>query len=180
MTRADTNQQPNPFAEFINQHLYLGDETFTPITPPAPTDPRWHYGKYKAPLTSTVYAQPDTRFDYGYSLRSTTGYAHAMLRYLPDIRPGWTAIQITIGNPMIGYVRNNDVSFRRSSGIYEYLLMLMNSALIVVGLSVLIFLYALPSTKTHPTTMSSFQPTAIEQRVERFVARLEGSLLPLQ
>ena len=180
MTRADTNPHADPFAEFINQHLYLGDEVFTPITPPAPTDPRWHYGKYKAALKSTVYAQPDSRFDYGYSLRSTTNYAHAMLRYLPDIRPGWTAIQITIGNPMIGYVRNEDVSFRRSSGIYEYLLMLMNSALIVVGLSVLIFLYALPSGKLRPTRMSSFESTSIEQRVERFVARLEGSLLPLQ
>ena len=180
MTRADPNLHPDPFSDFINHHLHLGDEVFTPIEPPSPTDPRWHYGQYKAAAPVKIYTQPNVHYAFGYALRSTEGYVHALLRYLPDIRPGWTAVALTMGNPMIGYVRNESVSFRRSSGIYEYLLTFMVSGLIVIGLSVLIFLYAIPRPKpqtTHPVVSDS---SAIEQQVEHFVARLERVLQPLE
>ena len=174
-----TDTQSDPFSEFINQHLYLGNEVFTPIDPPAPTDRRWHYGQYQAPDGAAVYSQPNIRYEYDYDLRPTKGYAHAMLRYLPDIRPGWTAIALSMGNPIVGYVRNDSASFRRSSGIYEYLLMLRNLALIVVGLSCLICLYAMPQVRARPSNMT-FAPSSLEQRVERFVARLENGVFPLQ
>jgi len=177
---AHTNQQPDPFSEFINQHLNLGDEVFTPIELPAPTDPRWHYGKYQAVSTVKIYSQPDTHFPYGYVLRPTAGYAHAMLRYLPDVRPGWTAITLLVGNPIIGYVQNDAVNFRRSSGVYEYLLMFMTSALIVMGLSVLIFLYAVPKKKAEIPKPMPAETSTFGQRVEWFVARLEVILLPLE
>ena len=172
MTRADTD----PFSEFINQHLYLSDEVFTPIESPPPTDRRWHYAKYQADSTVNIYSQPNIRYDSNYDLRPTKGYVHAMLRYLPDIRPGWTAIALSLGNPIIGYVRNESARFRPSSGVYEYLLMLMFSALIIVGLSVLIFLYAIPQSKAP----KNFESSWIEQHVEHFIARLETALLPLQ
>jgi hypothetical protein len=174
VTRAD------PFSDFINQHLHLGDETFTPIDLPAPTDRRWHYGQYQASSTVQIYSQPNTHFAYGYALRATNGYAHAMLRYLPDIRPGWTTIELTIGMPIVGYVRNDSVNFRRSSGVYEYLLMLMNSALIVVGLSVLIFAYAIPRSRVQLPNSVLVESSPFEQRIERFIGHLEAILLPLQ
>jgi hypothetical protein len=179
VTRADTPQQADPFSEFINHQLYLNDEPFTPIDHPAPIDPRWHYGKYRALEAATVYSQPNSLFAYQYALRPTNGYAHALLRYLPDIRPGWTAIELSIGNPLIGYVRNEAVNFHPTNGIVEYLLMLQNSALIILGLSVLIFLYAIPQDKTHRSnTLVESYP--LERRIESFVARLENDLFPLQ
>ena len=180
MTRADTDQHPDPFSEFINQHLYLGDEPFTPIVHPAPTDPRWHYGKYNALEAVSLYSQPDLLYANGYALRPTSGYAHALLRYLPDIRPGWTAIELSIGNPIVGYVRNEAVSFRPTSGMVEYMLMFMISALMVMGLSVLMFLYTLPQTKARASKSVLVESSPFEQRVERFVARLEVSLVPLE
>lgn len=179
VTHSNANPQPDPFSSFINQHLYLGDEAFIPIDPPAPTDRRWHYGQYHAVDEALIYDQPDLHYVSNYALRPTKGYAHAMLRYLPDIRPGWTAIALSVGNPIVGYVRNDAASFRRSSGVYEYMLMLRNMALIVVGLSCLIFLYAIPQGKTQPSNVT-FAPSSLEQRVERFVARLENGVFPLQ
>ena len=176
MTRTDSD----PFSEFINHHLYLSDEVFTPIETPAPTDRRWHYAKYQADSTVNIYSQPNIRYDSNYDLRPTNGYAHAMLRYLPDIRPGWTAIALSLGNPIVGYVRNGSAHFRPSSGVYEYLLMLMFSALIIMGLSVLIFLYAIPQSKVSKSTSAMPESSWIEQHVERFIARLETALLPLQ
>jgi len=49
----------------------------------------------------------------------------------------------------------------------------------VVGLSLLIFLYAMPQGKAKPSNVT-FTSSPFEQRVERFVARLENSLFPLQ
>ena len=180
MTRADTDNHPDPFAEFINQNLYLGDEPFIPILHPAPTDTRWHYGQYHAPAAVSLYSQPDLLYAYGYALRPANGYAHALLRYLPDIRPGWTAIELSIGNPLIGYVRNETVNFRRTSGIYEYMLVFMISALMIMGLSVLMFLYTSPHSKSRVSKSLMLEPSPLEQRVECFVARLEVSLLLLQ
>ena len=171
-----TRTNSDPFSEFINQHLYLSDEVFRPIESPAPTDRRWLYAKYQADSTVNIYSQPNIRYDSNYDLRPTKGYAHAMLRYLPDIRPGWSAIALSLGNPIVGYVRNESAHFRPSSGVYEYLLMLMFSALIIMGLSVLIFLYAIPQTDAPKNSESSW----IEQRVEHFIVRLENSLFPLQ
>jgi hypothetical protein len=179
VTRTNTDQHPDPFSDFINHYLYLSDEAFTPIESPAPTDRRWHYGQYQADSTANIYSQPDMRYNSTYGLRPTNSYAHALLRYLPDIRPGWTAIALTLGNPIVGYVRNDSAHFRPSSGVYEYLLMLRNSALIVLGLSVLIFLYAIPQGKTHQSNRIVLS-NPLEQRVERFVARLENDLFPLQ
>lgn len=167
----------DPFADFITHYLDLGDEVFVPIEPPAPTDPRWHYGQYKATSAVNIYSQPNAYYGCGYALRPTEHYAHALLRYLPDIRPGWTAIELTISNPITGYVRNDLVGFRRSSGIYEYLLTFMVTAQIVMGLSVLIFLYAMPRPKAQTSLSES---STIEQHVKRFVARLEHVLQPLE
>ena len=180
MTNANRNSPSDPFSEFINQHLDLGDEVFIPIEHPSPTDQRWRYGQYQAASTVNIYSQPDISYPYGYALRPTKGYAHALLRYLPDVRPGWTAITLMMGNPIIGYVQNDAASFRRSSGIYEYLLMFMTSALIVTGLSVLIFLYAIPKKKTRLTEAIPVESSSFGQRVEWFVARLEVVLLPLE
>lgn len=166
----------DPFADFINHHLHLGDEVFVPIEPPAPTHPRWHYGQYKAASAVKIYSQPNGAYECGYALHPTSGYTHALLRYLPDIRPGWTAVALTMGNPMIGYVRNESVSFRRSSGIYEYLMTFAVSAQIVIGLSLLIFLYAMPHAKVQRLSESS----SVEAYVERYVARLERVLQPLE
>jgi len=176
----NTTQQSDPFEAFINQHLYLGDEVFIPIESPAPTDGRWHYGQYQASSTVTLYSQPNVRYSDGYALRPTNGFAHAMLRYLPDVRPGWTAIALTAGDPLLAYVRNDSANFRRSSGIYEYLLMFMISALIVMGLSVLIFLYTMPRPKTQSPQAELIKPSPFEERVEQFVARLEVALFPLE
>jgi hypothetical protein len=178
--RASANPPVDPFSDFINHSLYLGDEVFTPIEAPAPTDPRWHYGQYKAASAVKIYSQPNVQYASRYALRPTEHYAHALLRYLPDIRPGWTAVALTMGNPIIGYVRSESASFRRSSGIYEYLLTLAVSAQIVIGLSVLIFLYAMPHPKTQPSNAVVSESSAIEQHVERFVARLEHVLQPLE
>ena len=180
MTRVDTDNHPDLFAEFINQHLYLGDETFTPIDHPTPTDARWHYGQYQADETVSIYSQPDLLFTDVYTLRPTNGYAHALLRYLPDVRPGWTAIELTIGNPIVGYVRNDEISFRQRSGIYEYLLMFMISTLMIMGLSVLMLLYTISQRKTQSANGASVELSPFEQRIEGFVARLETALLPLQ
>jgi hypothetical protein len=54
----------------------------------------------------------------------------------------------------------------------------MNSALISIGLSVLIFLYAMPQTKARQADSELSKASSIEQRVEHFVARLETVLLP--
>jgi len=180
MTNTNSNSPSDPFSEFINQHLDMGDEVFIPVEYPAPTDQRWRYGQYQAASTVNIYSQPDIAYPYGYALRPTQGYAHALLRYLPDVRPGWTAIALMVGNPIIGYVQNDAVSFRRSSGIYEYLLMLMFSALIIVGLSVLIFLYAIPRTKARVSDAVLIESSPFEQRIEQFVARFETILLPLE
>ncbi len=171
MKRADV---ADPFSDFINHYLNLGDDPFIPIEPPSPTDQRWHYGQYKAASAVRIYSQPNTDYKTGCGLRPTTHYAHALLRYLPDIQPGWTAVELTMGQPMVGYVRDESVSFRRSSGVYEYLITLAASAQIVIGLSVLIFLYAVPS----KTSLSN--PSRLEQHVERCVARLESVLQPLE
>jgi hypothetical protein len=180
VTRANTDNQPDPFAEFINQHLYLGDDNFTPIIHPTPTDTRWHYGQYRASVPVSLYSQPNRLYAYDYALRPTNGYAHALLRYLSDIRPGWTAIELSIGNPLIGYVRNEAVTFRRTSGVYEYMLLFMISALMVVGLSVLMFLYTIPQNKMRASNSMMIESSPFVQCVERFVARLEVSLLPVR
>ncbi len=177
MKRTADDSPVDPFSDFINYYLNLGDEVFRPLEPPAPTDSRWHYGQYKADSGVKIYSQPNTRYECGYALRPTEHYAHALLRYLPDIRPGWTAIELTISNPLTGYVRNDSVRFRRTSGIYEYMLTFMVTAQIVMGLSVLIFLYAMPRPKAQTSVSES---SAIEQHVERFVARLEHVLQPLE
>lgn len=180
MKRADPNPHPDPFSDFINHYLHLDDEVFIPIDPPAPTDPRWHYGQYKAASAVKIYSQPNTRYSSGYALHPTERYAHGLLRYLSDIRPGWTAVELTVGNPIIGYVRNDAVSFRRSSGIYEYLLTFMVSRLIVIGLSILIFLYAMPRPKAQTPRSVVSESSPIEQSIEHFVARLERVLQPLE
>jgi hypothetical protein len=77
-------------------------------------------------------------------------------------------------------VRADSANFRSSSGIYEYLLMLMNSALIIMGLSVLIFSYAIPRNKARVSDTVLIESSPFEQRVERFVARLENDVFPLQ
>jgi hypothetical protein len=174
--RAADHLPVDPFSDFINHYLHLGDEAFVPIEPPTPIDPRWHYGQYKAASAVKIYSQPNVHYDCGYALRSTEHYADALLRYLPDIRPGWTAVALTISNPIIGYVRNESVMFRRSSGVYEYMLTFAVSAQIVIGLSVLIFLYAMSRPKVQRLSDSS----SIEGYVERFVARLERVLQPLE
>jgi hypothetical protein len=180
MKHAADHPPADPFSDFINHYLNLDDEDFTPIEPPAPTDPRWHYGRYRAASAVKIYSQPNVYYDCGYALRPSERYAHALLRYLPDVRPGWTAVALSMGNPMIGYVRNEPVSFRRSSGIYEYMLTFAVSAQIVIGLSVLIFLYTMPRRKAHVTNPVVSESSAIEQYVERFVARLEHVLQPLE
>jgi hypothetical protein len=172
-------QDTDPFSEFINCYLSFEDDPFTPIEYPAPNDRRWRYGQYKAPASVTIYSQPNIRYVDDFALRRTDAYAHALLRYLPDVRPGWTAIELTLSTPIIGYVRNDCVSFRRSSGIYEYFLMLMNSALIVLGLSALILLYTMP----HPnarTASEGAKPSRLERQVERLVTRLEMMFMPLE
>ncbi len=177
MKRAVDHSPVDPFSDFINHYLDLGDEVFRPIEPPTPTDPRWHYAQYKATSAVKIYSQPNVQYDCGYALRPTERYAHALLRYLPDVRPGWTAVELTISHPITGYVRNDSVGFRRTSGIYEYLLTFMVTAQIVMGLSVLIFLYAMPRPKAQTSVADS---SVIEQQVERFVARLEHILQPLE
>lgn len=175
MTRTDIDKHPDPFAEFINHDLYWGDEVFIPIEPPAPTDPRWHYVRYQAASPVRLYSQPDTHFAYNVALRPTRGYAHAMMRGLPDVRPGWSAVTLMMGEPVTAYVRNASVSFRRSTGIYEYFLMFVIFVLIILGLSAQILLYALSRRKTDsPDTIS------LAQRVETFVTRLEMALYPIQ
>ncbi len=180
MKRAVGHPPNDPFSDFINHYLNLDDEVFMPIEAPAPTDPRWHYGQYKATSAVKIYSQPNAQYECGYALRPTEHYAHALLRYLPDIRPGWTAVALTMGNPIIGYVRNESASFRRSSGIYEYMLTFMVSAQIIMGLSVLIFLYAIPHAKNQLSNNRVTESSSIEQYVERFVARLERVLQPLE
>lgn len=170
----------DPFSDFINNYLDLDDEPFAPIESPVPTDTRWHYGQYKADEAVKIYSQPNTRYDSGYALRPSGRYAHALLRYLPDVRPGWTAIELSISQPITGYVRNESVNFRRSSGIYEYMMTFAVSAQIVMGLSVLIFLYAMPRAKVQPSNTVLNDSSAIEQYVERYVARLEHVLQPLE
>lgn len=172
-------QDTDPFSDFINCYLSFEDDPFTPVEYPAPNDRRWRYGQYKAPTSVTIYTQPNIRYVDDFALRRTDDYAHALLRYLPDIRPGWTAIELTLSTPIIGYVRNDCVSFRRSSGIYEYFLMLMNSALIVLGLSALILLYTVPRPNSHAAS-EAMKPSRLERQVERLVTRLEMMFMPLE
>jgi hypothetical protein len=77
-------------------------------------------------------------------------------------------------------VRNGSVNFRRSSGIYEYLMTLVASAQIVIGLSLLIFLYAMPHLGAQATHNVMAKSSVIEGHIERYVAKLEQVLQPLE
>ena len=79
-----------------------------PVTLPPLTDPRWQHGVYTASQAVAAFQQPDLRSDLIFFLPPHLQKPRPLLRYLPEVMPGWTAVHVSSST---GFVLSSAIRF---------------------------------------------------------------------
>ena len=94
---------------------------------PSLDDPRWRRGTFEVAKDLRVHKTPTfAPSPFGSSsnvmvFANAYRYANKRLRYIPDIFPGWSAVQLMWEKPVIGYVNHNEVRLMPSApGLKEH------------------------------------------------------------
>jgi hypothetical protein len=111
--------------------------------PPFPSldDSRWRRGTFEVVKDLRVHKTPTfAPSPFGSSsnvmvFANAYRYANKRLRYIPDIFPGWSAVQLLWEKPVIGYVNHNEVRLMPSAPkLKEY----WTEILLIVGVCLLL------------------------------------------
>ena len=117
------------------KYLMRGLEMKRSISFPEPDDARWIEGVYRALFGFSIYAEPDI-------LSKCINLSHSFrqwdrrVRYIPEIVPGWSAVQLSRSrrsHPLKGYVRSSDVKLVPQTGFLPNLVGWVHELKTIIG-----------------------------------------------
>lgn len=117
----DSLKDKNPDWGLFNQDpLFRINKRTVPSVMPLPpvNDSRWQCGIYRSFRPVDIYRSPNPPHIVTHRLGKTGRLSGHKIRFIPNIAPGWSAVQIS--STVTGYVRNKDIMLYNSNWLRDH------------------------------------------------------------